>query len=124
MLLVGLSWALGGWKTSHVELAAAMERTAFDHPDFEAGQWLASKDGSAAMALSADARELVVVFPNGDRLVTRRGPPQAFDVQFNGDLFSFDVGDAFRRRMKARAADAAAAAFWIAKLQSRNDQAG
>ena len=117
MLLVFLSWALGGWKTTPIDLAAARERTAFDHPDFNASRWLVAADRSAALAASDNGREIIVVFANGDRLVTRRAPAQMFDVAIDGDLISLTTGDIRQRRMTVRAANAAEAAGWMSILQ-------
>jgi hypothetical protein len=116
LALVLISGLLGGWKSLRVELAAAQERAAFDHPDFKAKQWIVSDDGSAALALSDRADEVVAVFANGDRLVTRRGSPQFFDIQFAGSLLTLKVADILSRRIALRAADAAEAAIWMSWL--------
>jgi hypothetical protein len=118
VLLVLLSWALGGWETAKIDLAAAQERTAFDHPDFTAQRWLVARDGAAALAASDDGREMIVVFPNGDRLVTRRGAAQRFDVTIDGDLISLKIGDIAGRRLLVRAADAAEAVGLMALLRN------
>jgi hypothetical protein len=112
-----MSWSLGGLKSSRVDLSAAVDRASFDHPDFKVREWLVSADGAAALAVSGNRHEILVVFANGDRLVTRRGAPEAFDVRFEGELVSLKVGDILSRRLKIRATDRAMASDWKSRLR-------
>ncbi len=118
--LVGLSAALGGWRSVPVTEARAVDRLSLDEPDFQPAFWRISLSGDAAAALSSDESEIAVVFRVGDRLASRRLKREAARMRADGALVVITLGEPSRRSVVLRAPDPAAAATWLSEL-SRPD---
>lgn len=121
-VLVGVSWALGAFRTVKTDLAAAADRVAFDEPDFRPAEWLFDEGAAAAAALSEDGREVVFVFGVGDKLGSRRMRVGAVPVTLDGTSVSAQTGDVTRGRIRLRAPDADTAARWARRLSFPGDK--
>lgn len=115
-VLVGVSFALGGWKSARVDEVAAQDRLAFDEPDFDVVEWLFSEDGKAAAAISRDGEEIAYIFAVGDGLSTRRVRKGAAKVEAAGEMVTVRLGDASFGRLRLAARDGEAAARWAGRL--------
>jgi len=116
LVLVGLSAALGAWRTEKVTEAGAAERLAFDEPDFAPAEWLIDADGRAAFALSATGEEAAVVFALGDGLASRRFPVGALPASADGDTVTLRLTEPSKNRVSARAGSTEAAAAWARRI--------
>lgn len=114
-VLVGLSFALGGWRSLALDDVLARDRLAFDEPDFIAKDLFISADGKAAAAIS-EAGEAVFLFALGDGVATRRLPRGAAKVRTEGKSVVATIGDVSRSRIKLAAADESEAARWAGRL--------
>lgn len=116
--LVGLSAALGGWRSVTVTEALAADRLTLDEPDFAPAFWRISRSGEAAAAPSRDGRDIALVFRVGDCLVSRRLKREAAPLRVDGALVIFKLGEPSRRTVVLRAPDPAAAAAWLSELSA------
>ena len=117
LLLLALSWALGAWKSTPVDEAAARDRLAFDEPDFAVSDIFVAADGRTAAAVSTNGAEAAVVFQVGDRTATRRFPVGSRPVATEGGTITVRLGEISRPNLPLVAADAAEAAAWARRLQ-------
>lgn len=115
-VLVGVSFLLGAWKSATVDEASARERLDFDEPDFRPGEWLFSRDGSAAVAISQDGAEAAFVFALGDGLATRRVKLGAFEVKSEGDKVAARLRDPSKWSLKLAAGSPEEAVRWAGRL--------
>lgn len=115
-LMVGVSWALGGWRSAPVDAASAADRLAFDEPDFRPREWLISEDGRAAAALSEDGKEAALVFQVGDRLATRRFLRGSVPIERSGTALVAVLKEPSKWRLRLAAPDEASAARWAGEL--------
>ena len=75
---------------------AAVERLAFDEPDFVPGDWLIDKGNGVALARNTDG-EIAIIKAMGDGLLTRRLPAsEAHAVYENGVLTIAAADHTFR----------------------------
>lgn len=115
-VLVGVSFALGGWRSAKVDETTARDRLAFDEPDFAVGEWLFSEDGKTAAAISADGEEVAYVFAVGDGVATRRMRKGAVPVEAAGETVTVRLGDASIGRLRLAVRDDEAAVRWAGRL--------
>ncbi len=116
VLLIGLSYALGAFRSVVVEAAAAAERLAFDEPDFRPAAWLVSEDGRAALAMAEGDAEYAAVFAIGDGLATRRLKSGSKQVIHDGRTLTLLLGEVSKRRVALVVPDESAAAAWAGRL--------
>lgn len=116
LAIVGVTFALGAFRSAAVTQAAAAERLAFDEPDFAVGEWLIGADGRAAAAISADRRETALVFAIGDALASRRFRHGAAGLEKAGGAIRLRLGEPSLRAVTLAAGDEAAAEQWLLKL--------
>lgn len=123
LLLVAITWWLGGWKTARLaDEGAALRRLRLDMPDFQADQILLAKDGSAALLREAGSGRLVAVAANGDGFFTRDiQPAQAAAARFEDGHQSLviDAPDFSAPRIKLPVTDPAQAQAWITRLKTQ-----
>lgn len=112
-LLVAVSWMLGAWRSVQVTAGEAADRIAFDEPDLAVREWLIGADGKSAAALSADGREVALVFALGDSLATRRLNCRGATVEQQGAALRFALGDLSRRAVILTAPDEPTARRWL-----------
>lgn len=115
-ILIGLSWLFGAMKSVVVTKETAIERLAFDEPDFKPGEWFVGADAKSAAARSADGHETALVFAVGDGLATRRFRHGAVSIEKSGTSLAFRIGEFSLRRVRLVAPDDAAAEHWILRL--------
>lgn len=118
-VLVGLSFALGGWRSLALDETVVRDRLSFDEPDFIARDFFVSADGKAAAAIS-EAGEAVFLFALGDGVATRRLPRGAAKVKTEGKSVVATLGDVSRGKVKLAAADEAEAARWAGRLKGED----
>lgn len=118
-ILIGLSWLLGAMRSVAVTSEAAIERLAFDEPDFKIGEWFFGADNKSAAAMSADGHETALVFAVGDGLATRRFRHGAIGIEKSGTMLEFRMGEPSLRRVRLVAPDETAAEHWILRLAGR-----
>ena len=116
--LVAFAFAIGARRTVRVGRDNALERLAFDEPDFRPGRVLIGEAGEAAAALSADGRELALIFAVGDGLVTRRRAVGDIDVTREGATLLFLLNEPSRRRVRLRLASEADARAWLSEARA------
>ena len=119
IVLVAVSWLLGGLRSAEATREKAAERLSFDEPDFAAGEWLIGADGKAAAAISADGREIALVFAVGDGLATRRFDRDKVVAEQKDSAVVFRPGEPSLSRLKLAAPDAATAEQWFLRLSPR-----
>ena len=115
-ILIGLAWALGATRSVAVTADVAVERLAFDEPDFKPGEWFIGADGKSAAAASVDGHETAVVFAVGDGLATRRFRHGAVGIEKAGTSLLFKIGEPSLRTLRLAAPDESAAAHWVLRL--------
>ncbi len=115
VVVVAVSWALGAGRLSPMSEAEAIERAAFDEPDFGPAKWLLGEDGRAAVGI-ADDGESLIAFRVGDRIATRRFAPRAAPVSVEGGALVFRPADPGAPAVSVRAGDTGEASAWAAKL--------
>jgi len=115
-VMVGVSFLLGAWKNAPVDAASAVDRLAFDEPDFAPARWMISADKRAAAALSAGG-EAAFVFAQGDGLATRRLSHGAFKVEQEGREVIVSFGDITKPKIRLVAGGEAEAAEWAGSLR-------
>ncbi len=115
-ILVGLSWALGAMRSVTVAEDGAIDRLAFDEPDFIPGEWFIGADGKAAAACSADGHETALVFAVGDGLATRRFRHGAVSIEKSGTSLLFRMGEPSLRTVRLVAPDESTASHWVLRL--------
>lgn len=115
-ILIGLAWALGATRSIAVTKDLAVDRLAFDEPDFNPGEWLIGADGKSAAVLSADGYETAVVFAVGDGLATRRFRHGAVSIEKSGTAVTFIMGEPSLGVLRLLAPDENAAAHWVLRL--------
>jgi hypothetical protein len=123
-ILVAVSYALGAWRSATLDEDAAVERLAFDEPDFRPGEFFASRDGKSAVLVSQDRSEVAFVFPVGDGLSTRRLRAGGFPVTAQGSAVLAVLRDPSRWTLKLAAADEAEAERWAGRLSGADYSAG
>ena len=116
-VMVGVSFLLGAWKNAPVDAASAIDRLAFDEPDFAPARWMMSADKRAAAALSAAGGEAAFVFAQGDGLATRRLSHGAFKVEQEGREVIVSFGDITKPKIRLVAGGEAEAAEWAGSLR-------
>ncbi len=119
VVLVALSWVLGGWRTQVVDESAATARLAFDEPDFAPEAWLFDRKGAAGVAISADGTEAAAVFGVGDGFATRRFNAGAVKAAAAGEILMLDLGDPSKWRLRIRASSAEEASRWALRLRGK-----
>lgn len=115
-VLVGVSYAFGGWRDAAVSEAEAAERLAFDEPDFSPGEWIVGADGKTAVALSADGREIAIVFAVGDGVASRRFSRDAVAWETRADGLLLRLNEPSRGGVTLAAPDSETAARWRSRL--------
>ena len=115
-ILIGLSWALGATRSAAVTIDSAVDRLAFDEPDFKPGVWFIGADGKSAAAASVDGHETALVFAVGDGLATRRFARGAVGVETAETSLLFKMGEPSLRTLRLVAPDESAAADWVLRL--------
>lgn len=121
LILVGVSYLLGAWKTVSVDEATAADRLRFDEPDFAPADWLIDRDGRAALAVNA-AGETALVFRKGDEFATRRVRPGEGRVERDGAVLRVKpAGDHTLRPLSVDAGDPETAAAWARKIATERD---
>lgn len=115
-LMVGVSWLMGAWRSAPIDEAAAMERLAFDEPDFEADRWRVAADRKAAAALSAAGDEIAFILTIGDSLATRRLKRSELKVRRDDKAVVAETGDPAMPKIRLAARDAAEAVEWAGEL--------
>ena|SRR3990167_335107 len=116
VILIGLAWALGATRSIAVTEEAAIDRLAFDEPDFRPGEWLIGADGKSAAAISVDGVEAAVVFAVGDGLGTRRFRQGDVNIEQSGSGLTFKFGEPSLRSLRLLALSESAAAQWVLRL--------
>lgn len=116
LILVGVSWALGQWRTAPLAEAAARERLALDEPDFAPVDWLF--DETAGRALARDAGgDIALLFVLGDRLGSRRWRVGEKPVAVDGARLIIRLDEPSLKSVMIQAPDGDAAALWARQLQ-------
>lgn len=116
VILVGVSYLLGAWKTVIVDDTTAAERLRFDEPDFAPENWLVDSQGRAALASNA-AGETALVFRKGDALASRRLKPGEGRVDRDDALLRVKLaGDHTMSAIVFDAGDAETADVWARKI--------
>lgn len=115
-ILIGLSWFFGAMKSVAVTKEAAIDRLAFDEPDFKPGEWFVGADQKAAAAMSADGHETALVFAVGDGLATRRFRHGAVGIEKSGAMLVFRMGELSLRKVRLTAPSETEAAHWVLRL--------
>lgn len=116
MVIVGVTYALGAFRSASVTATAAADRLCFDEPDFRVGEWLIGADGKAAAAISADGGETALVFAVGDGLATRRFRRGAVGLEKDAAAIRFLLREPSRRAVRLAAGDETAAERWLSRL--------
>lgn len=114
LLLVGLSWSLGGWNNRVITLASARNRLKTDEPDFTAEDWLVSVDGRAALALGT--LEIVLIFSIGDKMASRRAARSSLYWDRETELINIKLDDPTVPLVGLRAGSTDIAAEWARLL--------
>lgn len=115
-VMVGVSFLLGAWKNAPVDAASAMDRLAFDEPDFNPVRWMIGADKRAAAALSPGG-EAAFIFAQGDGLATRRFKLGAFKVEQEGTAVTVSFGDVTKPKIRLAAVTEIDAADWAGSLR-------
>ncbi|MEZ5895805.1 MAG: hypothetical protein R3C40_11175 [Parvularculaceae bacterium] len=115
-LVVLISYVLGAWRTVKVTESAAADRLAFDEPDFAPGVWMTGVDGAAAAARAKAGGEIALVFPLGDRLVSRRLSAPAVKCAVQADAVVIDLREPSKRAIRLVAASSQQAGEWARAL--------
>ncbi len=115
-ILIGLSWLFGAMKSAAVTNEAAIDRLAFDEPDFKPGEWFIGADRKAAAAISADGHETALVFAVGDGLATRRFRRGAISIEKSGATLEFRMGELSLRKVRLAAPSETEAEHWVLRL--------
>jgi len=116
MVLVGISYLLGAMRSVIITSDAALDRLAFDEPDFRPGFSMIGEDGKAAAIIAADDRETAVVFAVGDGVATRRFRHGAVSLEKHGAVIEFVLNEPSKRAVQLRAADSQVAEEWLLRL--------
>jgi hypothetical protein len=111
LLIVGLvRWAMGN-AIARIGEDAAKARIALEHPDFEIDRLVIGTDGHDALALSADGREVILLFAMGDRITCWRMPRLQIRAEATGDptkpTLELTTGEYTLPRLRLACADAA-----------------
>ena len=93
---------------------SALERLAFDEPDFKPHAWLIDQSGMSALALSDG--EAALIKRNGVDLATRRTELNTLRVDCDGALLTVSVDDATFPPMHVTAGTNEEAAHWCRRL--------
>ena len=117
LVLVLVSFLLGGLKSAAVTREAAAERLAFDEPDFRAAEWMVGADGKAAATVSIDGAEAALIFAIGDGLASRRFRRGGVALRRDGSTLLIDTREPSLWGLKLKAPDEASAAEWLLHLQ-------
>jgi hypothetical protein len=115
-VLIGLSCLLGAMRSIPVTTESAIERLAFDEPDFKAGEWFIGADRKSAAAASVAGDETALVFAVGDGLATRRFRHGAVSIEKSGSMLVFRMGEPSLRQLRLTAPDEDAAEQWVLRL--------
>jgi hypothetical protein len=116
LVLVGISYFLGGLRSKVVTADAAIERLSFDEPDFEPGFIMVGADGKSAAVVSSNSSETALVFAVGDGFATRRFRHGAISLEKHGDRIEFRLNELSRRAVLLQAPDSKSAEEWLLRL--------
>lgn len=116
LVLVGVSYLLGGWRTATVTAEAAIARLRLDEPDFAPGEWMVGADGRCAAAVSGDRREIALVFAVGDKFASRRFRRGAVSIEKQAAAIIFRMKEPSLRLVRLIAPDPASLEGWLLHL--------
>ena len=118
VVLVVVSYVLGGLRDAVVNEATAHARLKADEPDFTLSDIIVDTGGKTALAVS-ETGEGALVFRHGDRLATRRFNAGARPVGGDGSTVVMDMGEPTLGVVRCNVGDAATAAKWVGLLSGR-----
>jgi hypothetical protein len=113
--LIFISYLFGAWRSADVSEASALERLAFDEPDFRADALLVGADGKSAIAADGAKGEGALVFALGDSLATRRFKLGSLDATAVDDALVIALKDVSKWRV-AVTGPPAAVAEWARRV--------
>ena len=116
VVLVGVSYLLGGWRTAAVTADAASARLRLDEPDFAPDEWMVGADGRCAAAVSGDRREIALVFAVGDKLASRRFRRGAVSIEKQAAAIIFRMKEPSLRKIRLVAPDPSNLEGWLSRL--------
>ena len=92
IILVGLARVMFSDAGPFIDQASAVQRLAFDEPDFSPVAWAVDQTAGVALARN-NTNEIAVVFAHGDGLATRRIAAQDAKVQYVQERLTIDRAD-------------------------------
>jgi hypothetical protein len=116
VILVGVSFVFGGWRTAAVTEDAAKARLRLDEPDFVQKEWMIGVDGGCAAAVSGDRHEIALVFAVGDKLASRRFRRGAVSIEKQAGAIIFRMKEPSLRKIRLLAANEADVERWLLRL--------
>lgn len=116
LVLVGVSYVLGGWRSAAVTAEAATTRLRLDEPDFDPIEWMVGTDGRCAAAVSGDRREIALVFAIGDKLASRRFRRGAVSMEKQGPAVIFRMKEPSLRMLRLVAPAETDVEGWLSRL--------
>ena len=113
--IVGVSYLLGAFRNPPITLERAVDRAAFDEPDFVAAHWLVDDLGRAAVGVSEEG-EALIAFRVGDGVATRRIPVVALAATAQSDEIVVRLREPTIDAIHLKASPHKKAAEWVGRL--------